>query len=456
MSDARPDPGCGTCRPSVDERGAGHPGRGRRDLRPWRRDPPGQPGLRGARPGCRPGAGRPASDGPPPARAAGRQPGPGRWLEAVPRPVTGRTRALPPGLGHLAASTSAGRPTRRCASCCASWPMPTRANRRIQNPYWARIGYQPDRPALTERPTPIRALAVGRARPSTPTSSSSAREPAPASSPGSWPSPAARWSSSRPGRSCPKPEMPRNELAAFDRLYLDHGLTSTWDGSISILAGAGVGGGTTVNWMTCIDAPAAIRQEWTRDHGLAGFDEAEGDQDYAAIRGELGVTPAPRLPAKDAILVAGARALGVEVGANRSQRRRLHRVRLLSVRLPGRHEAIGPPGPPGRRDPARCTARGRRPGRPHPRRRWPGHGRRGDARLGPAADRPAGRGPAWPARADRPGAPGRAGRCRGPAQPGDPDPEWAQLTRRSDATCASIRCRSWPVDSPIRSRCGTA
>ncbi len=183
----------------------------------------------------------------------------------------------------------------------------------IQNPYWARIGYQPDRPALTERPTPIRALAVAERTldadvvvvGSGAGAGVVARELAIA------------------GRSVvvleagpfvPEAEMPTNEMAAFDRLYLDHGMTSTWDGAISILAGAGVGGGTTVNWMTCIDAPAAIRQEWTRDHGLAEFDEAEGDQDYAAIRGELGVTPAPRLPAKDAILVAGARALGVEVG----------------------------------------------------------------------------------------------------------------------------------------------
>ena len=49
--------------------------------------------------------------------------------------------------------------------------------------------------------------------------------------------------------------MPRAELDAFDRLYLNHGLTTTWDGSVTMLAGTGVGGGTLVNWMTCIEAP---------------------------------------------------------------------------------------------------------------------------------------------------------------------------------------------------------
>ena len=44
--------------------------------------------------------------------------------------------------------------------------------------------------------------------------------------------------------------MPRDELDAFARLYLNHGLLSTWDGSITMLAGSAVGGGTLVNWMT--------------------------------------------------------------------------------------------------------------------------------------------------------------------------------------------------------------
>ena len=59
-----------------------------------------------------------------------------------------------------------------------------------------------------------------------------------------------------------EPTMPAGELEAFDRLYLDRGLVSTWDGSVTILAGAAVGGGTLVNWMTCIAAPASVRDEW--------------------------------------------------------------------------------------------------------------------------------------------------------------------------------------------------
>jgi hypothetical protein len=69
--------------------------------------------------------------------------------------------------------------------------------------------------------------------------------------------------------------MPRNELAAHDRLYLNHGLVSTWDGAITMLAGSGVGGGTLINWMTSIEAPAAVREIWAREHGLDGLADRE-------------------------------------------------------------------------------------------------------------------------------------------------------------------------------------
>ncbi len=60
--------------------------------------------------------------------------------------------------------------------------------------------------------------------------------------------------------------------------------------------------------------PPPIRQEWAAEHGLAGFDGPPGDEDFAAIRGELGVSPAPVLPPKDAALVAGSRAVGFTAG----------------------------------------------------------------------------------------------------------------------------------------------
>ena len=187
----------------------------------------------------------------------------------------------------------------------------------VPNPYWAAIGYRPEVAPLTDRPTPIRPLALAAG-----SADLTLDADVVVVGSGAGAGVVARELAAagrnvvilEAGPFVPESDMPTHELAAFDRLYLDHGLTSTWDGSISILAGAAVGGGTTINWMTCITAPAQVRHEWAADHGVAGFDGAEGDADYAAIRGELGVAPSPALPAKDAALIAGAHALGIEAG----------------------------------------------------------------------------------------------------------------------------------------------
>jgi choline dehydrogenase-like flavoprotein len=107
--------------------------------------------------------------------------------------------------------------------------------------------------------------------------------------------------------------MPRDELDAYGRLYLNYGLLSTWDGAVTMLAGSGVGGGTLVNWMTSIDAPAEVRAEWATEHGVDGVDGAEWDADVAAIEAEIGVAPATVIPPKDELIRRGATALGWEV-----------------------------------------------------------------------------------------------------------------------------------------------
>jgi choline dehydrogenase-like flavoprotein len=111
--------------------------------------------------------------------------------------------------------------------------------------------------------------------------------------------------------------MPRDELDAFGRLYLNYGLLSTWDGAITMLAGSGVGGGTLVNWMTCLDIAADVRTEWAVEHGLDGVDGAEWAGDLDAIERELGVAPAVVIPPKDDLIRRGAAALGWESGVIR-------------------------------------------------------------------------------------------------------------------------------------------
>jgi choline dehydrogenase-like flavoprotein len=190
----------------------------------------------------------------------------------------------------------------------------------VRNPLWQAIGYEPPLEPVTAEPTPIR-----------PHRLSDGDRPLQLSADvvivGSGAGGGVMAAElARAGRSVvvleagpfvPEPEMPTDELAAYDRMYLDHGLTSTWDGAISILAGSVVGGGTTVNWMTSIPVQPAVRAEWARDHGLDGVDGAELAADLAILERELGVQGPPNVPAKDAAILRGGAALGWETAETR-------------------------------------------------------------------------------------------------------------------------------------------
>jgi choline dehydrogenase-like flavoprotein len=111
--------------------------------------------------------------------------------------------------------------------------------------------------------------------------------------------------------------MPANELDAYDRLFLNFGLLATWDGSVTMLSGSAVGGGTLVNWATCLPAPEWVRDDWGRGHGIEGITDASWESDVAAIESEIGVAPSLVIPPKDEAILRGAAALGWEAGVTR-------------------------------------------------------------------------------------------------------------------------------------------
>ena len=73
----------------------------------------------------------------------------------------------------------------------------------------------------------------------------------------------------------------------FD-LYLGGGLAASEDGSIAILAGSTLGGGTVVNYMNCIRTPEHIRREWAA-MGVEGIDEPGYEGHIDAVWKRLGV-----------------------------------------------------------------------------------------------------------------------------------------------------------------------
>jgi choline dehydrogenase-like flavoprotein len=97
-------------------------------------------------------------------------------------------------------------------------------------------------------------------------------------------------------------------------LYLDNALTASRDLGITILAGATVGGGTTVNWCTSLRLPERIADEWATHSGIAGLG-AELAPHYAAIERRLEIGPTERHNANNRTILEGARNLGVHAEA---------------------------------------------------------------------------------------------------------------------------------------------
>jgi choline dehydrogenase-like flavoprotein len=100
----------------------------------------------------------------------------------------------------------------------------------------------------------------------------------------------------------------QREADAFASLYLDHGLTSSDDLSVAILAGACVGGGTTVNWTTSLRLRPPVAAQWDAALGADAL-TSELAASYAAIESRLGVRTAADHNRNNAIIIEGAQRL---------------------------------------------------------------------------------------------------------------------------------------------------
>jgi choline dehydrogenase-like flavoprotein len=79
------------------------------------------------------------------------------------------------------------------------------------------------------------------------------------------------------------------ELWAYENLYLGGGLVATDNGSVSLMAGSNLGGGTTVNWTNCLRTRDDVREQWEREFGLEGLAGADYDAHLDAVWARLGV-----------------------------------------------------------------------------------------------------------------------------------------------------------------------
>ena len=115
------------------------------------------------------------------------------------------------------------------------------------------------------------------------------------------------------GAHFPSGEFPTDELTGMRSMYERYGSLSTSDMGLVVLAGSTVGGGTTVNWMTSLEPPQQVLDQWRRQFGFAAAVNGELSDSMAHVRARLSVTTdASCHDAQNEVLERGCRELGYE------------------------------------------------------------------------------------------------------------------------------------------------
>jgi choline dehydrogenase-like flavoprotein len=109
----------------------------------------------------------------------------------------------------------------------------------------------------------------------------------------------------------------QSELPMMQKLFQQSGTAATKDLSFVLLAGRGAGGGTTVNWNTCLKPPARVLAEWDSDFGIIGVREARFSNYLDEVWRRIGVNAGEsERNANNQVLWDGCRALGYAEGTD--------------------------------------------------------------------------------------------------------------------------------------------
>ena len=104
------------------------------------------------------------------------------------------------------------------------------------------------------------------------------------------------------------------EMPGYFELYYGGGLAASESGSIAILAGSTLGGGTVVNYMNCVRTPDAILREWDGARARrAGRSRRSCATTWTSVMERIGAnTEATKQNGTHQRLMAGCDALGYE------------------------------------------------------------------------------------------------------------------------------------------------
>jgi len=100
------------------------------------------------------------------------------------------------------------------------------------------------------------------------------------------------------------------ELVAGATMMYKGGVALTADSNVGLLAGATLGGGTTINWQNCVRPTEAVLQEWATEHGLTDVAD-DFDRHLDAVLTRMGANEeCSDLNGPHQRMVEGAKALG--------------------------------------------------------------------------------------------------------------------------------------------------
>ena len=101
------------------------------------------------------------------------------------------------------------------------------------------------------------------------------------------------------------------EVVAGQAMMYKGGVALTADSNVGLLAGATLGGGTTINWQNCVAPSPEVRREWAAEHGLTDIDSPEFDRHLEAVLARMGANQeCSDLNGPHQRMVEGAKALG--------------------------------------------------------------------------------------------------------------------------------------------------
>ena len=109
----------------------------------------------------------------------------------------------------------------------------------------------------------------------------------------------------------------QSEMRMMQKLFQQSGTAATTDLSFVLLAGRGAGGGTTVNWNTCLKPPNRVLAEWESEFGITGVAGPE----FASFLDEawkaIGVNDEEsQRNGNNSVLWDGCKALGYKEGSD--------------------------------------------------------------------------------------------------------------------------------------------